>query len=318
MKGTSHHAGVHFERPSVATLRAQGALGVDMHFHTNHSDAYTSVRSALALAKAKGVGLAITDHNAVSGAVEAHRLQTGVLVVPGMEVTARDGPHILLFFYQLSDLEEFYHKEIEKRKGRSPYLATALSTEDILERTEGYNCLRAAAHPYGYLVFNKGVAKCVEREYLRPETLPRFEAIEAINGGMTRTLNRKASRLAHELELGLVGGTDSHILKGLGNVLTCAKAADVDEFLTEVVKRRSFLVGRETSSLDKSLTAALMMTRYAPFAGSSMAVHYRQNMPRVRRFLRGQAPPSTRARARAKGKADRVIARGKAGGRRAP
>jgi predicted metal-dependent phosphoesterase TrpH len=315
---TSLHKGVHFEKPAVRTIKDSGALAVDMHFHTNHSDAYTSVRAALALAKLKGVGLSITDHNAVSGAVAAHQAKSGVLLVPGMEVSAKDGPHILLYFYGLGEMVDFYHGEIEKRKGRSPYLATALSTEDILERTTSYNCVRAPAHPYGYLVFNKGVAKCVERQYLAPETLARFDAIEAINGGMTRRLNRKACDLALELGLGLVGGTDSHILKGLGNVLTCAKADDVEGFLTEVVHRRSFLVGRETSALDKALTAAMMVTRYVPHARSSMAVHYRQNMPRVRRFLRGQAPRSKRARARAKARANRVTGRGRAGGRKAP
>lgn len=318
MKGTSLHGSVHFERPTVRTIRDSGAFPVDMHFHTNHSDAYTTVRAALALAKLKGVGLAITDHNAVSGAVEAHRMRSGVLVIPGMEVSTRDGPHILLFFYALSEMVDFYHREIEKRKGKSPYLATALSTEDLLDCTARYNCVRAPAHPYGYLVFNKGVAKCVERQYLGPETLARFEAIEAINGGMTRNLNRKASNLALKLELGLVAGTDGHILKGLGNVVTCAKSADVEGFLSEVVHRRSFVVGRETSSIDKGLTAALMMTRYAPYARSSMAVHYRQNMPRVKRFLRGKAPRSARGRARPRGRDHPVTGRGRVGGRKAP
>ena len=310
--------GVHFERPNVRTLRDEGALAVDMHFHTNHSDAYTTVRAALALARLKGVGVSITDHNAVSGAVEAQRLGTGVLVIPGMEVSVRDGPHILLYFFNLTEMVDFYHRKIEKAKGKSPYLATALSTEDLLDCTAGYNCVRAAAHPYGYLVFNKGVAKCVEREYLGPETLARFDAMEAINGGMTRRLNRKASGLALKLGQGLVGGTDSHIRKGLGNVVTCARSADVEGFLTEIVHRRSFVVGRETSAIDKILTAALMMTRYAPYTGSSMAVHYRQNMPRVKRFLAGQSPRSAGARARAKARADRVTARGRAGGRKAP
>jgi len=74
---------VHFERPMVEQLRGSGLQAVDMHFHTNHSDAYTNVRSALALAKKRGVGLAITDHNTPAGAMEAHRMKTEVLLVPG-------------------------------------------------------------------------------------------------------------------------------------------------------------------------------------------------------------------------------------------
>ena len=300
MKDVSVLEKVYFERPMVEHIRDSGFHAVDMHFHTNHSDAYTKVRSALSLAKRKGVGLAITDHNTPAGALEASRMQTGVLLIPGMEVSAEDGPHILLFFYDLDEMVDFYHREVERRKGKSPYMATTLSTEDLLECTERYNCVRAAAHPYGYLVFNKGVAKCVEKEYLGPGTLSRFEAIEVINGGMTRNLNSKASHLAVKLRLGLVGGTDGHTLRDLGNVLTCAESADVEGFLRDLVHRRTFVVGREKNLIDKGLTAALLTTRYVPYTIPSLAVHYRQNMPRVRRFVRGKATRSSRARTRAK------------------
>jgi len=300
MKRVSVLEKVYFERPMVEHIRDSGFHAVDMHFHTNHSDAYTRVRSALSSAKRKGVGLAITDHNTPSGALEAHRMQTGVLLIPGMEVSAEDGPHILLFFYDLAEMVDFYHREIERRKGKSPYMATTLSTEDLLACTAPYNCVRAAAHPYGYLVFNKGVAKCVEKEYIGPETLSRFEAIEVINGGMTRSLNRKASDLAVKLGLGLVGGTDGHTLRDLGSVLTCTESADVEGFLSDIVHRRSFVVGREKNLIDKSLTAALLMTRYARYAVPSIAVHYRQNMPRVRQFVRGKAARRPRRRTDAK------------------
>lgn len=291
---------VRFERPMVQHIRDSGFNAVDMHFHTNHSDAYTKVRSALALAKKKGVGLAITDHNTPSGAVEAHRMRSDVLLIPGMEVSAADGPHILLFFYDLAEMVDFYQREVERRKGKSPYLATTLSTVDILECTARYNCVRAAAHPYGYLVFNRGVAKCVEKQYLTEGTLSQFEAIEVINGGMTRKLNRKASHLAVKMRLGFVGGSDGHILRDLGNIVTCAESADVDGFLSEIVHRRSFVVGREKNLLDKGLTAALLMTRYVPYTVPSLAVHYRQNMPRARRFVRGKAERPPRRRTDAK------------------
>ncbi len=296
MKRVSVLERVHFERPMVEHIRGLGFHVVDMHFHTNHSDAYTRVRSAVALAKKKGVGLAITDHNTPTGAVEADRLRSGVLLIPGMEVSTEDGPHILLFFYDLGEMVEFYRREIERRKGRSPYLATTLSTEDVLDATSRYNCVRAAAHPYGYLLFNKGVAKCIEKGYLDPETLSRFEAIEVINGGMTRTVNRKASDLAVKRGLGLVGGTDGHRLRDLGSVLTCGGSDDVEGFLNDVVHRRTFVVGREKGLIDKSLTAALLVSRFVPYTLPSLRVHVRQNAPRVRRFIRGKGGGGSRTR----------------------
>jgi len=298
MKNDGVLQNVRFERPMVEHIRKWGFHPVDMHFHTNHSDAYTKVRSALSLAKKKGVGLAITDHNTPSGAVEAHRMRPEVLLIPGMEVSAEDGPHILLYFYDIAEMVEFYEREVEGKKGKSPYMATALPTVDLLECSDRYNCVRAAAHPYGYLVFNKGVAKCIEKQYFAEETLSRFEAIEVINGGMRRNLNRKASNLAVRKGLGLVGGTDGHTLKDLGNIVTCAESADVEGFLNAVVHRQSFVVGREKNLLDKSVTAALLMTRYVPYTVPSIAVHYRQNMPRVQRFVqrRTSRRPKTRAK----------------------
>jgi len=290
---------VHFGRPMVEELRASGLQAVDMHFHTNHSDAYTKVRSALSQAKKKGVGLAITDHNTPSGAVEAHRMRPEVLLIPGMEVSAEDGPHILLYFYELAEMVDFYEREIERRKGKSPYMATSLSTIDLLDCSARYNCVRAAAHPYGYLIFNKGVAKCIEKEYLSEETLTRFEAIEVINGGMRRNLNRKASDLAVRKGLGLVGGTDGHTLNDLGSIVTCAPSADVEGFMGDIVHGRSFVVGQEKNLVGKSITAALLMTRYVPYTVPSLAVHYRQNMPRVRRFVRGRTKGRSKARTKA-------------------
>ena len=285
---------IQFTKPMVPQIRDAGFRAVDMHFHTNHSDAYTTVRSAVSAARARGVGLAITDHNAVSGAVEAYRMKTDVRLIPGMEVSAQDGPHILVYFYGLDEMVDFYHREIERRKGKSPYLATSLSTVDLLDATARYNCVRAAAHPYGYLVFNKGIAKCIEKQYIGEKTLSRFEAIEVINGGMSRTLNRKASELAVSQKLGLIGGSDSHTLRDLGNILTCAESTDAEGFLSDVIHGRTFVVGREKGVIHKGLTAAVLMTRYIPHTVPSLAVHYRQNAPRLRRLVRGR--PSGRTK----------------------
>ena len=84
-----------------------------------------------------------------------------LLIVPGMEVSAFDGPHILTYFYSPGDLEDFYRKHIEPNRQKAPWLATKLRTPEILDRAEGYNCVMVAAHPYGYLLFNKGLQKCI-------------------------------------------------------------------------------------------------------------------------------------------------------------
>lgn len=275
-----------FERPNVRQLRVRGLQAVDMHFHTRYSDAFTSVRGALTLAKRKGVGLAITDHNTPSGTLEALRADPGILFVPGMEISAEDGPHLLLYFYDPSEMREFYRREIERHKGKSPYLATDLTTLDLLDTASGYSCVRAAAHPFGYLFLNKGIGKSVEKGYVPEEALARLEALEVLNGSMTRTVNRRAGDLAAERGYGIMGGSDGHRLGDLGNVVTVAESADVEGFLADIVKGRSSVVGLEKNPLGKGVTGSLQLARFAPYTVSSLRVHYRQNAPRLRRFAK--------------------------------
>jgi hypothetical protein len=280
---------VWFERPALETLTSQGFFAADMHFHTNHSDSHTTVRAAVRSARKKGIGLAITDHNAVGGVREAEQIAQGeTLVIPGIEVSTSDGPHILLFFYSSGDLEEFYERDLEKKKGSSPFLATSISTSDLLEVTEGYNCVRAAAHPYGYLVLNRGVAKCVEKDDLDEKVFARMEAIEVICGGMARRNNLKAADLALSRNLGMVGGSDGHLLRDLGGVLTCTASENVEGFLENIIRRRSLVVGSERNMMDKSVMSMMVLSKHLRYIIPSLAVHYRQNAPRVRRFVKTQ------------------------------
>ena len=66
-------------RRRAATRRSRGALAarplidVDLHMHTDHSrDCATPVEVLLATAREQGLGaIAVTDHNEISGALEA-------------------------------------------------------------------------------------------------------------------------------------------------------------------------------------------------------------------------------------------------------
>ena len=52
-----------FGVPDSSVLAEEDFRCVDMHFHTNASDSFTKVEDAVLLAKSRGVGLAVTDHN---------------------------------------------------------------------------------------------------------------------------------------------------------------------------------------------------------------------------------------------------------------
>jgi len=276
---------IRFETPSLSNFSMEGICRVDMHCHTNHSDAPVRVADALRHAERNHIGIAITDHNQVSGSIDAIRNAKTTLVIPGIEVSALDGPHILIYFYSAGDLTDFYRTSIEKKKQKSPYLAIRASTSDILESAAKYACVCSAAHPYGYLLFNKGIGRCVERDYLPEELISRFDALEVISGGMPRSENIKAVRMAERYHRGFTGGTDAHLLQDYGLVLTCAASENVDEFLDAVIQHRNMIMGKEKSFVGKGLMGALIAPRYIPYLLPSLAIHYEQNVPRLRRFL---------------------------------
>ena len=85
-----------------ARLSARKLIDVDLHMHTDHSnDCATPVDLLLATARAEGLGaIAITDHNEVSGALDARAKaeEYGVKVIVAEEVkTATQGEVIGLF-----------------------------------------------------------------------------------------------------------------------------------------------------------------------------------------------------------------------------
>jgi predicted metal-dependent phosphoesterase TrpH len=279
---------IRFARPDIRALRAEGYRPVDMHFHTVHSDGWPRVTALLKACKRLGAGVAITDHNQVSGVEEAVRLRReypDAFVIPGIEVSAADGPHILLYFGDTAELREYYDRHVRAYKQESPCLAIRRTTEEILDAAEGWNALVVAAHPYGYAFFNKGVCKCIDRGYLLPSFLDRFDGVEAICGNMAHSLNLKAVEIALQRGLPATGGTDGHILPDLAGTVTAAEGDDAGEFLDAVLKKRACVIGREKNFLRKGIMGAAVLPRYIPYTIPSLRIHYEQNLPRVKRFF---------------------------------
>ncbi|MCK4714780.1 MAG: PHP domain-containing protein, partial [Candidatus Aenigmarchaeota archaeon] len=75
-------------------------LKADLHVHTDHSkDSRTSPRDVVARALELGFdAIAVTDHNTVSGSLEAEKAALGspLIVIPGQEVLCQEGEVIVL------------------------------------------------------------------------------------------------------------------------------------------------------------------------------------------------------------------------------
>lgn len=277
-----------FQKPQPEEIRRLGLLPVDLHFHTRHSDSPTRVRDALKLAARQGIGLAITDHNQASGVVEARRQGIRVPLVPGIEVSANDGPHLLFYFYSVADLLDFYRRHIEKNRRNGPFTAIRLDTPDILDRREDYSCIAVEAHPCGYAFLNRGVERCVAGRCIGEEVFSRLDALEVICGGMARSHNLKAARLALAHDLGRTGGTDGHLLHELGGVVTCAEAETVDELLDAIRKRETVVIGRERPLVEKAVMGTAVLQHHIIYTVPILQARWEQSIPRIRKFVEEQ------------------------------
>ncbi len=279
-----------FEKPDWTTIRESGRMAMDMHFHTSCSDSFTDVNSAVSLAEQRGIGFAVTDHNLISSLVKLKECEVSVPVIPGMEVSTTDGPHVLVYFYDLKDLEHFWYHEIRPRLGECPWLALKdCPTEKLLDLLEGENCLISAAHPMGYMGSCKGVEICIRRGFLDESVAERLDAYEVICSGMSRESNRGALDAAGRYGLGFTGGSDGHTLGELGRVVTVSDAHDVDSFLDSIKGHSNDVIGLEKTVPRKVQMASASLANFMLHSPSALRVQTRQTVRSADRSARKAA-----------------------------
>jgi predicted metal-dependent phosphoesterase TrpH len=212
-------------------LARRERIDVDLHMHTDHShDCATPVEVLLASAREQGLGaIAVTDHNEVSGALEARELADGfgphppVKVVVGEEVkTASQGEVIGLF--------------IEERIPRGLSLAETVAE---IKRQGG---LVYVPHPFDRM------HSVPDYEHLLG-VLEDLDAIEVFNPRVAiGAFNEEAARFAAKYRIPAGAGSDSHVAQGLGSVRVRMRDFEgPQEFLQSL--RDAEIVTRPTSLL---------------------------------------------------------------------
>lgn len=275
---------IKFENPDWESIAEAGYLCADMHIHTDCSDSYSSIRRLLRIAGSRNVGMAVTDHNLISSLESVDIGKEDALIIPGMEVSTSDGPHILVYFYEMSDLRDFWQENIRPRLQSCPWLALRdCTTEKLLDLLEDRNCVVSAAHPMGYLGSNKGAEICRRKGYLSDETISRLDAYEVICGGMTREDNVEAIRSFRRYGLGITGGSDGHIAEDLGSVVTISKADDAESFLNSIVKRENAVRGSEKDFPRRALTGLTSFYHFLDHTPSVIRVQSCQMAMAIRR-----------------------------------
>jgi len=181
-----------------ARIAGRPLIEVDLHMHTDHSpDCATPVEVLLETARDRGLrAIAITDHNEVSGALEARRIaeRMGDLkVIVAEEVkTAEQGEVIGLF------LEE-----------KIPKGMTMAETIAAIREQGG---LVYVPHPFDRF------HSVPDYEHLL-EMVEEIDILEVFNPRVALTsFNEEAERFARKYRIVPGAGSDSHVAQGLGSV----------------------------------------------------------------------------------------------------
>jgi hypothetical protein len=166
-------------------------LTCDLHVHTNYSkDGESSVDEILQKAEVEGLdAIAITDHDSVDGAKKALTLPSTVLVIPGIEVSTKQG-HLLVL-------------------GVTEIIPAGLDVVATVNIARRMGALAILPHPYH--VWRHGVAR------RKKASMHIVDAVEVFNSRyIVGSANQKAARIAKRLGKPCVGGSDAHNAKFVG------------------------------------------------------------------------------------------------------
>ena len=247
------------ERPKVRrALRERRLIDVDLHMHTDHSyDCATPVEVLLAEARARGLGaIAVTDHNEISGALEARDKAdgSGLKVIVGEEVKTADQGEVIGLF-------------IEEKIPRG------MTLQETIEEIRRQGGIVYVPHPFDRL------HSVPDYEHLL-SVLDQVDAIEVFNPRVAISeFNEEAARFAAKYRIPAGAGSDAHVPQGLGSVrIRMRDFSGPEEFLESL---RDADIVRNPASLLYVQALKFLQTKALP-SGARRAARDR----RVRRVAR--------------------------------
>ncbi|HEX2126990.1 MAG TPA: glycosyltransferase [Thermoleophilaceae bacterium] len=206
-------------------LRERDFIHVDLHMHTDHSpDCATPVDTLLDTAKRVGLGaIAVTDHNEISGAIEARERADGIKVIVAEEVKTADQGEVIGLF-------------IEEKIPRG------LTLQETIAQIRRQGGLVYVPHPFDRM------HSVPDYEHLL-DVVEDIDAIEVFNPRVAfSAFNEEAARFAAKYRIAAGAGSDSHVVQGLGSVKIRMRDFDgPEEFLeslrdADIVRKRQSLL----------------------------------------------------------------------------
>ena len=206
-------------------------MKLDLHIHSMHSrDGTASPADIIRRCRQLGLsGLAITDHNAIAGSLEAQSLgrSKGMLVVSGLEVSTSEG-HVLAY-------------------GVREVVPRGLSVAETIDKVKAAGGVVVAAHP---VRFPSGIG-------LELAASGAFDGIEVLNGGNSGRANRSASRLAEKVGTSQTGGSDAHRLREIGRSFTVLEGVFTEDQVLDALKKGLARAGGRSRTLPEGVAYSL-------------------------------------------------------------
>jgi predicted metal-dependent phosphoesterase TrpH len=265
------------EGDAAAWRRVAGRplIEIDLHMHTDHSpDCATPVEVLLETARDRGLGaIAITDHNEVSGALEARRLAAGMddlkVIVAEEVMTAEQGEVIGLF------LEE--------------KIPRGMSMAETIAAIREQGGLVYVPHPFDRFHSVPDYANLLE-------IVEEVDVLEVFNPRVAiSAFNEEAERFARKYRIVPGAGSDSHVAQGLGSVRV--RVHDFDgpaEFLeamrnADIVRKHKNLVYVQALKLLQTTGRPKAAKRSVPNAKPARGGQPRRRRPGGSRRGRGKS-----------------------------
>lgn len=173
----------------------------DLHVHTNASaDGHCPVEKVLEAAKASGLdAVAVTDHDTTVSALKALSLESEIIVIPGIEVSTKDG-HVLILGTT---------KEYEAGK----------PADETITEAQADGCVVIIPHPYHLFRHATGLRN--------KKALRMADAFEVYNSRYYIGIsNLEAKHAAKRLGKAITAGSDAHDCEYVGYGINVIEAEE--------------------------------------------------------------------------------------------
>ncbi|PTD93961.1 histidinol-phosphatase [archaeon SCG-AAA382B04] len=190
-------------------------LKIDLHIHSKYSeDGAGDIEEILDRAIEKNLdAIAITDHDTLEGSLKAQKIgkDKDIIVIPGQEVTTRDGHLLVLGINKLIEP----HKEVE----------------ETLAEVKEFGGFSIAPHPFHR--YRHGLGRKLKKNYRD------IDAVEVYNSRyITGIANKRAKWFASRNDVPVVAGSDAHIPEVIGYGTTIVRAEEPEQSIFDSIRKK--------------------------------------------------------------------------------